>query len=1233
MLLLRLTQFAESQPDHYRVEVALEGDGARQTATARFAFTFSDADRPDPRWYLEDYLQYPAIAARVEKRMSEVGVELFRAVFQASDDARDLWATLRDKLDETRVEVITDAKLAAAVPWELVRDPKTDVPLALRAQAFVRAHHSAAQKPYVPRPAEAGQTAARIRILLVICRPKAGDDVPFRSVASRILKGLTDEARADYQLDVLRPPTFEQLGKTLREAKARGEPYHLVHFDGHGAYLDTSKDKVGELLKRLGALVLSGPRAGRHGYLLFENPQADENAELVDGPALGKLLVEADVPVLVLNACRSAHAESENSKIQDSNSNQQSAIENQQSEDPHSAVRAFGSLAQEVMDAGVAGVVAMRYNLYVVTGAQFVADLYAALAQGQSLGEAVTVGRKQLAAQPLRAIAYDPIALQDWPVPVVYEAAPITLFPPVETRHGASLRIAIEAGARTEGPSSLPTPDVGFFGRDETLLALDRAFDTQSLVLLHAFAGSGKTTTAAEFARWYARTGGLDGPVLFTSFETHKPLARVLDAIEQNFGPALERAGVNWLALDDAARRSVALQVLAQIPVLWIWDNVEPIAGFPAGTQSAWNLGEQKELKEFLLAARETKARFLLTSRRDERGWLGDLPRRVTLPPMPMQERVLLARALAERHGRRLTEVEDWTPLLRFTQGNPLTITVLVGQALRDGLRTRSEIGEFVRRLRAGEAAFEDEASEGRSKSLGASLSYGFESAFTEAERKQLALLHLFQGFVNVQVLRVMGTGDWSLPELHGFTDEYGIALLDRAAEIGLLTAHSGGRGAYSIHPALPWYFRSLFEQYYPLTPALSPSGRGSSDSPLPTGEGPGVRATRAFVEALGALGDYYHSQYGAGNRDVIVALAAEEANLLHARRLARANSWWGRVISTMQGLDQLYDHTGRRAEWKRLVDEIVPDLVDSATDGPRPGREEQWGLVTEYRVRLAMETRHWPEAERLQCAAVEWARRRAQAALTLPPEVLDAAQRNTIRSLSASVSELGHILRGQGKRECVTTYEEDYNLSLRISDQQGAAVAAFNLGVIYIDLPALRELAQAEGWCQRSLELLDERDWLGRGKCHNQLGNVAYEHFRDMRTAHAPEAKLLQHLKAALNHYQQALALLPLNAVDDRAVTHNQMGIIYRNLGDPDGALPHYIESLRYKEAAGNLYGAAKTRVNIALALCDAGRLADAREYADAALRNFETYGEGAAEEIQRTWGVIEEIEKALGD
>ena len=118
----------------------------------------------------------------------------------------------------------------------------------------------------------------------------------------------------------------------------------------------------------------------------------------------------------------------------------------------------------------------------------------------------------------------------------------------------------------------------------------------------------------------------------------------MLDCIHQVFGPSLEQAGVPWLALDNAKRRSVALTVLAQSPLLWIWDNVEPVAGFPTGTPSTWSEPEQRELADFLRDCRATKAKFLLTSRRDERSWLGDLPRPIAVGPMPMQERVQLAR-------------------------------------------------------------------------------------------------------------------------------------------------------------------------------------------------------------------------------------------------------------------------------------------------------------------------------------------------------------------------------------------------------------------------------------------------------------------------------------------------------------------------------------------------------------------------------------------------------------
>lgn len=308
--------------------------------------------------------------------------------------------------------------------------------------------------------------------------------------------------------------------------------------------------------------------------------------------------------------------------------------------------------------------------------------------------------------------------------------------------------------------------------------------------------------------------------------------------------------------MSEQERRDATLNiVLRQIPVLWIWDNVEPVAGFPRPEDATLTTAEQRELADFLRAARATQAKFLLTSRRDERGWLGDLPRRIAVPPMPYGERVQLAAALAEKHGRRIVGAERalWQPLLWYSQGNPLAITVLVGQALRDNLTTEEQMWAFTDKLQAGEAAFEDEQSEGRSKALGASLSYGFAHAFTEDERKVLALLHLFQGFVDVDALHIMGkpNADWCLPEVRGLTREAGIALLDRAADVGLLTAH--GEGYYSIHPALPWYFKGMFESFYPHPPVPSPAAAG---------EGSEVRATRAYVEAIGELGNYYHRQY-----------------------------------------------------------------------------------------------------------------------------------------------------------------------------------------------------------------------------------------------------------------------------------------------------------------------------------------------------------------------------------
>ena len=1133
MSLLRLRQSAEGE-SRYRVVAEFENGGVRRSAESRFELQFTAQDQEDIRWYLEDFLQYPmdpapAIAARIERRMVEIGVELFTKVLGNTP----VWHEVRHDLSGTRIEIETTVKDAAALPWELLRDPEADVPLALRARAFVRATHNARERPTLPQSA-----AGPIRVLLVICRPRGREDVPFRSVARRMLEGLrgSDAVR----LTVLRPPTFERLAHVLREAQAAGEPYHLVHFDGHGVW-------------------------NGHGYLEFENQIREGNRQLVGGSALGSLLAETGVAALVLNACQSAYADPPSRPMAVTPDN------------PHQETRAYGSLAQEIMNAGTAGVVAMRYNVFVDTAAQFMAELYGRLAEGDALGEAASFARKQLHAQPLRGIAFDPRPLQDWMVPVVFEAEPVALFP--RRKGGTVFSLSSGAGAQLEGLP--PRPDAGFIGRDETLLALDRAFDGHAIVLLHAYAGSGKTTAAAEFARWYRETRGIEGPVLFTSFEHYRSLLSVLN----DLASALDVAQ-DWFALDETKRQSAALRLLRQRSVLWIWDNIEPVAGFPKGSESSWSAQEQHELADFLRAARGTKARFLLTSRREEHDWLGDLPARVAIPPMLFQERMELARALAAKRGRRLTEIEDWRPLLDFAQGNPMTITVLVGQALRDGLHTREQVEAFVARLRAGEPVLDDEEPQGRTRSLAASLNYGFEHTFDESERKQLALLHLFQGFVRVAALM----------HVAGISREAGIRLLDRADEVGLLTAHGGGY--YSIHPAIPWFFRGPFDH-----------------QDVETRE----RALRAYVEAMGSLGEHYHRRYNEGNRDVIDVLRAEEANLLRTRELARRQGLWDMVIGAMQGLRTLYGHTGREAEWARLVEEIVPDFVDPLTDGAIAGREESWSLVTEYRIALARGARHWGAAERLQRIWAEWVRGRAR-----------DEDRNSILTLGGSLYELGEIQREMGRPECVKAYGEAFDIAMRIRDNTHAAVAAFSLGHAYKNIPALRNLDEAERWYRTGRDLTPVGDQIHHATSLADLGCVAYQRFQEGRAAKKPEPELLRHLSDALHRYLGSLEITPPDAVDRLAVIHNQLGNIYDDTGDVGRARSHYNEAIRLRESQGNLYAAAQARYNVAIALRKAGSFADARQYADTALRDFQTYGPGAAAMVERTLDLISLIAKA---
>jgi tetratricopeptide (TPR) repeat protein len=1137
-----MTVDLESRAQRIGVHIHLQDGLTAGEATTEFDFQWSDQDQEDLRWYLEDYLTYPVepatgIATRIEARIAKVGDDIFAGIFRGTTDAAKLWEQAVGQLGDLRVELRTAEPRLAALPWELIRDPDSQALLALSCASFVRVHARPSRQSQPP-PME-----TRVRILLVICRPAGAADVPFRSVASRLLKGLDSGFERHFELNVLRPPTYSQLDIVLRQAARSNRPYRIVHFDGHGL----------------------------QGGLIFESSTNPENTEMIAGARIGRLLADVGAPLLILNACRSAFSDPPPQPVRTGNT--------------HQEVREFGSLAQVVADQGLPFVLAMRFNVFVDTAARFMLTFYSNLVAGATAGEASNAARAQLAAEPVRRAIPRDVELQDWIVPVAFESEPVRLFPIQQSPPAFQFD---PSKGRITGADDLPhRPDVGFFGRDETLLALDRAFDSENVVVLHAYAGAGKTATAVEFGRWYLQTGGTLVPPLFTTFDTKRTTDQVVDQLGRHFAAELAEAGKQWAAIQDAVeRRRTALEVLSQRAVLWIWDNVEPIGGFPAGTESAWTQQEAAELADFLRDASRRGTKFLLTSRRDESEWLGLLPARITMPPMPMLERVQLTEALARKINRQSGEVQDWRPLLDFTQGNPLAITVLVTHALRKRIRTTEQILEFVSDLRSGQAAIVDDPAQGRTRSLTASLNYGFEHAFPEEQRKALSLLHLFQGYVNRQIFEVLGQGLTPLPEVASLGERQIQQMFEVAGELGILEPF--GTVVYRIHPAVPWFFKAAFETYF-----------GSREQ----------ECQRHFcmVTALAAVS--LSKQFVGSAQAAANALSLEEANLRYALDLSIQLEEWLSMQGVLHALEDLYvGILHNTPQWKKVVASIAKLVTDT---GGRaiPGRETAWAALTEYQMRLADSAGHDVEAEHLARTLVDYHRGLAVPYLEDDTRLTEGYEE--IHNLAVMLQAVGKFIRKQGSSECVDFFRQGYELSQRIGDDSQMARCAQELTYAYYGIDSIKDMDEALKWLENGMEVVPDSDSALQGKLKQAYGDVYYLKLEAaLARKDGPAAGKFAEL--TLNGYIRALELLPDYAYEDRATVLLNLGAVYiKGLQFSEGE-KLCREALQLARETGSVEIEIRALLNIASALAEQLRFDDAIAFAKAALAAASGFQEG---------------------
>ena len=121
-----------------------------------------------------------------------------------------------------------------------------------------------------------------------------------------------------------------------------------------------------------------------------------------------------------------------------------------------------------------------------------------------------------------------------------------------------------------------------------------------------------------------------------------------------------------------------------------------------------------------------------------------------------------------------------------------------------------------------------------------------------------------------------------------------------------------------------------------------------------------------------------------------------------------------------------------------------------------------------------------------------------------------------------------------------------------------------------------------------------------------------------------------MPHLRTALEFSRQALALTPKEATGSLMTVHALLGMIMYWGYKPEAALTHYQEAIRYQEAGGDRFTAAGLRYNVAAILFDVDRFADARTYAESAVRGYESYGDLARGMTERARYLLEQIDAA---
>ena len=1121
-------------PDRLVVDLGGDGQAAvlkwpdgrlpKEVARAPLAWPLDGDALEDLRWYLEDYLTAPFgvwedRGPSIREKLPKWGDQVFDSVFGAGL-ARSAYEQTRDRGLEVLFRSAEPGLLG--LPWELMRDGTG--PVALGKGGISRSLLVAGGAGTLEVP------GGRLRVLMVISRPRGTGDVGYQMVA-RPLLGRLEAVRGEVEFTVLRPPTFDALADTVLQAAEAGEPFHVVHFDGHGVMPDRA---TGDGTTGVQPTMVSGLG---EGVLSFELPGWGSHP--VRASRVAAALVRGKVPVMVLNACQSGAMGKE--------------LE--------------ASVATALLKSGCAAVVAMAYSVYAVAAAEFMAAFYEALFAGDSVGQAVTAGRKRLFSHDGRPSPKGNMPLADWLVPVHYVRRDVR-FPDARTSRpvtAPSLDAALDE-IRATPSQTVETADplaaVGpFVGRDDLFYQLEAAARGQRVVVLTGPGGTGKTELAKGFARWWRDTGGVDDPrlVLWHSFE-HGVASFGLDEVITEAGLAVY--GADFARLDSRQRLDAVKRLLRQYRALLVWDNFESVAEMPdpGGTTPPLDEDGRARLRDFLAWTRDQSISTVLITSRAREEWLGEV-RRIPVGGLNWAEAAQYASHLLASlpAAQRRREQRSFGELLDWLDGHPLAMRLTLPRLDTDNPATLlAELRDTIP-LPAAEGA-----GQGRLSSLGACITYSF-SHLPERARRLLPAISLFHGIADENLLTTMSLVETVPARFAGISRQEWAAVLQNAAQVGLL-ADLEGSSMYQVHPALPGYLAAGWH-------ADNPDGYDQERN----------ACEQALRIACAHLSRWLTGQIQAGDAALAYTVIRLQQRTLGAM-LGNAldHQAWDDAEGVVRALNAYWQTLGLSGESAAWTDRILNATVGPGT-GPTESASSLWLYAIGRQAARKLDAGQLDQAAQTYQQALAWLQRQP-------------ASEWVSSGIAVSYHQLGWIAQTRGRLdEAEEWYVKALAIEEELSDHPGIAGSYHQLGMI---AQTRGRLDEAEDWYVKALAIEEDLgDRPHMAITYNELGVTAQIHGR---------------LDEAEEWYVKALAIE--EEIGDRphlAVTYAQLGMITQARGRLDEAQEWYVKALVIEEEIGDRTGILSSYHQLGVTAQARGRLDEAEEWYVKALAIEEEIGD----------------------